>query len=543
MNSSESKPSVVTGGLLTRAARSLVSPQGVKRVLWSLLWAGTVIALGYAIANFNGNRAWKDARQKLEAAGASYDYRAIIPKPVPDEQNFGALPIVTNWFVKPLANNLARPTEDYFQKASSRLGKSKTKSAEPRPRIPTDVVAWSSALLSLSNQPSAGVNGHPADVPPTSDENDTPSARAAAARIILAMMEPDRAKLETLREGLRRPYARYPIDYTSENAFAILLPHLSKLRELGARVQLHAAAELAAGDSAAALADLQFLLGLGDTLKSDPVLISHLVRMAMYNFAVQILWEGLHFHQWQPAELLAIERTLASVDFLADLRRALNGERAGALTTIDYCRQHHSFAVLNAAVDVESDSPPPKDLGWLIPNGWFLSEMANYSRVVDDLLAGVGPVQHRVQPELLDMHQLALAQRYGAGFMEGLKLLFSHEIGARALVPALYNVIRTSASGQVNIDQVRLASALERFRLANGHLPEGLQELAPSWLAQLPTDPITGQAYHYLPKGESFQLYSVGWDRKDDAGKPSTGNPGGGDKYDGDWAWGWHFRK
>ncbi len=543
MNNSEPNGNTGSGSFLTRCGRSLVSPKGLRRVAWGLVWLITLIAVAYAVEGFRGNHAWKQAQQALETSGAPYDFRTLIPKAVPDDQNFGSLPLVTSWFAKSnKSSNVGHPP-DYFQTASSRLAKPKIKQTEAQPRVPTDLIAWSEAFLSISNQAAAGSNADLVSIAPTPDDKNTPDARAAAARIVLAAMEVERAKYDALREGLQRPYARYPIDYSSDNAFAITLPHLAKLKDISARLQLRVSAELAAGDPAAALADVHLMLGLADTLKSDPILISLLVRLAMLNLAVQSVWEGEHYHLWRPADLVELEQAFAGYNFVSDLLWSSNAERAGALSTIDYCRRNKSFAILNAAADVESEHPPGGGgLGKLVPNGWFLMEMANYSETMSEWQKGFDPTQRRVKPSIMNAQAEALGARFGSGFTSVVGVLWHHNLATRILIPAFANVTRAVAAGQASADQARIACALERFRLARGNYPESLKVLAEAenTKAPLALDVITGEPYQYKIVGDSFLLYSVGWDEKDDGGKAV---PLRSTTLNGDWTWGWSFRR
>ena len=82
------------------------------------------------------------------------------------------------------------------------------------------------------------------------------------------------------------------------------------------------------------------------------------------------------------------------------------------------------------------------------------------------------------------------------------------------------------------VDLLRLAVALERYRLENGGYPATLEPLEPDFLATLPTDPFTaGKPYVYrletapnvpdesgAAKGSGYLLYSVSADLKDDGG-------------------------
>jgi hypothetical protein len=76
-----------------------------------------------------------------------------------------------------------------------------------------------------------------------------------------------------------------------------------------------------------------------------------------------------------------------------------------------------------------------------------------------------------------------------------------------------------------NLARLRLAVvalALEQFRIQTGKLPDTLNDLKPSFLAEIPEDPFTGDdlLYRQLPKG--YIVYSVGRDLVDDGGKDET---------------------
>ncbi|MEO7678141.1 MAG: hypothetical protein ABIV39_15395 [Verrucomicrobiota bacterium] len=73
--------------------------------------------------------------------------------------------------------------------------------------------------------------------------------------------------------------------------------------------------------------------------------------------------------------------------------------------------------------------------------------------------------------------------------------------------------------------------ALRNFRSENGHPPKTLQGLVPKYLPFLPKDDFSGKDFIYLPSTNSYKIYGVGSDRKDNGGKPfvTTGNSSPGD--------------
>jgi hypothetical protein len=62
--------------------------------------------------------------------------------------------------------------------------------------------------------------------------------------------------------------------------------------------------------------------------------------------------------------------------------------------------------------------------------------------------------------------------------------------------------------------------AVHGYAAKNGKLPSSLSELVPAWLPSVPIDPLGNAPLVYRVTTNSFVLYSVGPDGKDDQGKP-----------------------
>jgi hypothetical protein len=69
------------------------------------------------------------------------------------------------------------------------------------------------------------------------------------------------------------------------------------------------------------------------------------------------------------------------------------------------------------------------------------------------------------------------------------------------------------------------AVAAERYRRLHGNWPQSLEQLTPDLLAEVPTDPFTGDPllYHHLPDG--IVIYSVGLDGEDNGDNVDKGKP------------------
>ncbi len=76
----------------------------------------------------------------------------------------------------------------------------------------------------------------------------------------------------------------------------------------------------------------------------------------------------------------------------------------------------------------------------------------------------------------------------------------------------------------------RLACRLEEYRITHAQYPDKLEDL-PDLPAHLNQEVLSVQPLQYHRKGDSYQLYSLGWNQKDDGGVYST------DPKEGDWPW------
>src|ERR1035441_1513988 len=86
--------------LMRRALSRVLNKRMVPRYLFCLACLATLLAVFYAVENWRGKRAWEKCRRELEAQGAVLDWSALIPAPVPDDQNIFKAPKMAEWFVK-----------------------------------------------------------------------------------------------------------------------------------------------------------------------------------------------------------------------------------------------------------------------------------------------------------------------------------------------------------------------------------------------------------------------------------------------------------
>jgi len=518
---------------IVRAFRWLCSWRGIRRILIVLAWTATIVGLFYGEENWRGRRAWNQYRDAAAARGLSLDWSTYIPKPVPDDQNFAATP-----FLKALQTNDSGVimTNDLWFRGDKNDNITHTNIAKDGGhRHFTDLVAWQQAAVAL--QSGALKRGQEFET----DITDL-AARAAAAPAVLEGMKPDAAVFAELGAASSREYSRYPVVYDLDNPWMILLPHLAKIKQTVLRLNLEACAELAAGQSDQALADGKLMLALADSIKSEPILISCLVRVACVQITIQPVWEGLAEHRWTDAQLQELQARFSSYDFLADMEQSLKEDRAVGILTADLVTKKGLVYIEDTWSSDNNQDPFSKVffyvIGKAMPSGWNDREKLNYNKLFDAEFEGVLDLTAKtVSPRKKALNADEVDRQAFGNSWEGptVHAILHHRVIAMLLLPALRNVPSKAAAVQTAANQAVLGCALERYRLANGQFPETLAALTPRFISHAPNDVITGQPYKYRRTDDGqFILYSVGWNEKDDGGVPGKSLF---DQTQGDWVW------
>ncbi len=344
-----------------------------------------------------------------------------------------------------------------------------------------------------------------------------PQPQDPAYDVLFALQKYDPILAE-LRTASERPYSVFPVHY--EDGFGVLLSHLNVLGGLTRLTQLRALANLEAGRSEEALADVKLGLCFARSIQSEPLLISQLVRLSMLQRLMQPIWEGLVKHRWTDAQLGELQKMLAPFHLLEDYGSAMRGERA--------CTDQ---ALAQLRLGRIPGWHPPGLVLLLMPTGWFYQNQLVMDRIYqNNYLPMVDAAQRQVYPERGDTNAVAAVLQNHSPYT----------YFARMMMPDFLKASVRFAFGQTSVDFANVACALERCRLANGRLPDTLAALEPRFIEKLPADVFEGQPLHYHPKPDgSYVLYSVGWNKTDDGGKVvlTKGTTPRINLERGDWVW------
>ena len=499
-----------------------------KRFLFGLACFITLVALFYAEEDWRGKHAWEEFKREWEAKGERFDRASVVPPPVPDEQNFALSPIVFTSYGQLLTRDgkfipwAARDT-NFVNRLQMSIGGPQPWPTNGDWRVAQagDLSGWQQYYRALA----AKTNLFPVAAQGQSPADD-----------VLHALSKYSSTIEELREAGKLRDSRFPLEYDKDDPAAMLLPHLAPLKSCAQVLQLRALAELQNDQSGRALADVKLILRLTDSIQTEPILISQLVRVMLVNLALQPIWEGLAEHRWSDAQLVELEGELAKTDFLAAGELALRGERIMGVEIIDYLRHlpyRQRVRTLSAfSINLRLEDEIFLCLG---PAGWMDQSKLRISRFSLRYYSPIINVDRQtVSPVAMRNADAAFPLESGSSG--------GGDLFERLLLPAVGSVVKKLAFGQNAVNLARTASALERYRLARREYPESLDVLAPQFIAKLPHDVINGQPLHYRRTSDGqFVLYSVGWNETDDGGEVALDGPfgksGNVNINKGDWVW------
>ena len=292
--------------------------------------------------------------------------------------------------------------------------------------------------------------------------------------------------LGLLRKAGSIKHCRYTWDYT-----AAMLPNLTQVRECARLLELAAVFSAHEGDGGAAVGFIKDGLRLADSLEGEPLLISHLVRVA----CIGVSWGGLE---------QVLNMTPLTDEQLKDLRDSL----ARTAESIDLAE----VMVTERCYMIESFYNPAM-LSGLGGGGKTLMNVPIIGK--RGLLDTLDFMEHCIEAAKLEGTERAARFREIEKEIEDLS--FFHVV-VKMLAPAMSRVGVHDLRIHGHLRLAQAAIAVERYRLAKGELPGRLEELAGEYLEAVPTDPFDDKPIRYKRTEPGYVLWSVHEDGKDDGG-------------------------
>lgn len=582
MTASEKKKSILTRPIkwpkpLNWIFGFLFSRKMLRIYLFATVCLVTLIIAFYTIENIRAKSAWTKHVKELESLGKSVDYKHYIPPEIPDDENLAKIPMFTAFeYEREPAEKKRYPWDTGVTK-----WKDKTHGVLPSLSVYHKTIAHYSTLdvdgkehkhknttahnyginkaygnwingtsfdfpllqiyyrgtnsvdIDLSQSPHKSILEDPNMIKvweekttsfPFPETPDTP-----AKDVEYALKKFDSIWLKLMEASNERPDFRFPLEYGE--LYGCLLPHLSHIKAIHQYGKLRASAELHAGHHKEGTDSICLMLQLVEKLKTEPFLISYLVRIADFHITLHPVWEGTTHHLFDKTDLSKIAAQLSGVTFIPQAKISLGMERAVHVAEIDRVAKYRSyFDRIANSTNYETQSWPwpwsYQSYIYFAPKGWITQNVRTYSEKLTLLENAV------------DQWSTGNADVYGQ-FKKSYEAQLNEPITvynalSRSWEFGHVNILAKALRAEATVHIARTAVALERYYLNQSTYPETLTELVPQYLPQLPIDPIDRKTLRYhRHQSDQFILYSIGANESDDGGEINK------NYNEGDWVWRW----
>ena len=332
-------------------------------------------------------------------------------------------------------------------------------------------------------------------------------------QLLSGYVEMNSAALDKMREAIKLPESRYPVDYTPGPG--TLLLHLGKLKGLATIVSCKSFLASESDDTTNAVTEIKNMVAMAQTLDQEPDMIAQLVRIALIAIAKNSLDHCFNVNSLNESELAGLASAFSQAEKTNLMGQALIGELAINTPVFQLVRSRSKSAVelVEGAQQVGGFSTHALDF-WLIHEPRFFRAIGFWDR---DLLYYLDVMETNIAlVRFAPPQNLAAADNFKKAEKE---VEQNHYYLSKLFVTALSSAVTKEANNFAYLRTSITAIAVERFRLAHGRLPENLNELVPQFLSAVPIDPFDGQPlrYHRLAKG--YVIYSIGSDDHDDGGR------------------------
>ena len=300
---------------------------------------------------------------------------------------------------------------------------------------------------------------------------------------------------------------RYPIRLTDGSSTR--LPHAQHARKAARLLAVDAATRAEDGKTELATQALLDGVAVARSLTKEPILISHLIRLACQATTLTALERVENRSPLTDNQLGQLLAVLMDIENSDGLIRAMIGERCFGISTFKM-----SPETVRDFADGFFEEPEDKQklIEYLItPSVTLSADRLAYLETMNDYVkATQTPLPARL--------------RAASAAETKMKAMPASYRFSRMMLPAVTNAIIKDARSTASLRAAQTSLAIERFRLATNKLPESLANLVPAYLKTVPADPFDDQPLRYKKLDKGYVVYSIGDDLKDNGGAEKDAN-------------------
>jgi len=312
---------------------------------------------------------------------------------------------------------------------------------------------------------------------------------------VKAYLESVEVKLGEARRVADLPDGRFPLTI-ADDFISTLLPHVQQVREFCFALRAAAVWQAQHGNLEQAVQDVQASVHAARTLRHEPFLVSHLVRLAALNEACATM-ERLVAQGHPSAKLLESAQTLFSKEQVVDgWFDAMAGERAG---------MHELFErIAQGKVD------PASIRGWMGFRRRWHDSISDHFTALSARASHIWMLEHFTAK--LATRELPAKERRQRIAELREEAALAPALARELLVPPFRDTYDPPLRVQAKLNATVAGLAAERYRLKHQRWPKTLDELVPEFLDSVPVDPYDDEPLRYRATRDGVVVYSAGPD-------------------------------
>jgi len=319
-----------------------------------------------------------------------------------------------------------------------------------------------------------------------------------------AFLAKNQKALELIKETTTKPQYRLHTDWN--DPLHAVYPEFAQMRNLARLLSMKAQYEAEQGNTQAALECIQQQLAMAKHLTQTPVLIGALVARALEGIANGTLAKVLFISNIDAKQASEFKKSLVDIDWPPVLYRALQGERAFVIQAYqgDWNWDAYAYKSLPRPID--------KTLRFIWKPFRKLDEtysLTVWQKFLKDIQNTPVPLPMNYMSKM--DKQISQAPWYART--------------ARLTLPAFTGQRHIIDMAEVERRQREIALALAVYHSQYHQYPATLDDVKPIGKSTFPIDPYSGKPFHYRRDGDSYILYSIGTNRKDDKGVNNAHGP------------------
>jgi hypothetical protein len=313
-----------------------------------------------------------------------------------------------------------------------------------------------------------------------------------------------------LHEALSHPRARYPIDLTK--GWVSLLPHVGQIKPLANRLQIAIEVAIDQGRIEDAVDGLEDQIRLAQTLDQEPILISHLVQIAVEAIGLKSAEMVLASGKLSDVQLRRMQTVYEGAAKSFSYERAMAGEQCLILSSLRLPPSELAKAVTMSSSGGGNDTLAVVAFAAYSALGLRWRDVAVVLDVMDPFRLSARLPPERQKDEVRRI-QLILRER----IKQPLAIL------SRQILPSMEGTPWKSLHLQTQLHAAAVACAIERWRLNHsGERPAQLGLLVPDYLSALPVDPMDGKSLKYQTLTNGYVVYGISEEGVDHFGQAKS---------------------